>query len=126
MKLDAIGIASSDMRATVDFYTLLGFAFPAFRDDEQHVEPERREGEPRLMIDTKELMHGLIGEEALPPTHSVFALLCDSPAEVDAAVERVRAAGHKVIKEPWDAFWGQRYAIIADPDDYKIDLFAAL
>ncbi len=30
------------------------------------------------------------------------------------------------VKEPWDAFWGQRYAVIADPDGNTVDLFAAL
>ena len=34
-------------------------------------------------------------------------------------------AGFAVVKEPWDAFWGQRYAIVSDPDGYTIDLFAA-
>ena len=30
-----------------------------------------------------------------------------------------------VVHEPWDAFWGQRYAVVSDPDDNTIDLFAA-
>jgi len=30
-----------------------------------------------------------------------------------------------VVKEPWDAFWGQHYAIVADPEGYRCDLFAA-
>ena len=31
--------------------------------------------------------------------------------------------GHKA---PWDAFWGQRYAMIRDPDGNEVDLFAPL
>lgn len=126
MKLDAISIVSSDLKRSADFYTLLGFSFPAVGEGEQHVEPERRAGEPRLMIDAKELVRDMLGDEPVPPTHSMFALLCDSPAEVDTVAARVRSAGYTIIKEPWDAFWGQRYAIIADPDGYKIDLFARL
>ncbi len=49
---------------------------------------------------------------------------CAAAGEVDAAVAGVRAAGFKVVKEPWDAFWGQRYAIVADPDGYLVDVFA--
>jgi hypothetical protein len=30
-------------------------------------------------------------------------------------------AGHK---PPWDAVWGQRYAIVHDPDGNAIDLFS--
>ena len=29
-------------------------------------------------------------------------------------------------KQPWNAFWGQRYAQVADPDGNLVDLFAAL
>jgi catechol 2,3-dioxygenase-like lactoylglutathione lyase family enzyme len=29
-------------------------------------------------------------------------------------------------KEPYDAFWGQRYANVADPDGNAVDLFAPL
>jgi len=29
-------------------------------------------------------------------------------------------------EEPWDAFWGQRYAIVRDPDGNGVDLFAPL
>jgi hypothetical protein len=28
--------------------------------------------------------------------------------------------------EPWDAFWGQRYVTVKDPDRYQIDIFAEL
>ena len=34
------------------------------------------------------------------------------------------AAGVESHKEPWDAFWGQRYAVVKDPDGNHIDLFA--
>ena len=27
---------------------------------------------------------------------------------------------------PWDAFWGQRYAIVTDPDGNHVELFAPL
>jgi uncharacterized glyoxalase superfamily protein PhnB len=28
--------------------------------------------------------------------------------------------------EPWDAFWGQRYATAKDPDGNHVDLFASI
>lgn len=33
----------------------------------------------------------------------------------DSAVERALAAGATVVMEPWDAFWGARYAQVMDP-----------
>jgi uncharacterized glyoxalase superfamily protein PhnB len=38
----------------------------------------------------------------------------------------VVAAGFRSKKDPWDAFWGQRYAQVIDPDDNAVDLFAPL
>ena len=55
-----------------------------------------------------------------------LAFLLDSPADVDATYERLVAAGHDGHKEPWDAFWGQRYAVVHDPDGHGVDLFAPL
>jgi uncharacterized glyoxalase superfamily protein PhnB len=36
------------------------------------------------------------------------------------------AAGHHGKTAPWDAFWGQRYATVLDPDGNQVDLFAPL
>lgn len=125
-RLDAIAVTSTDMARTVAFYTLLGFEFGPLDPDAQHVEPAARPGEPRLMIDAAALVERLTGEAPRPSNHSAFALLCDSPAEVDMLAARVAEAGHAVVTEPWDAFWGQRYATVMDPDGTRIDLFAPL
>jgi len=125
-RLDAVAVASSNMGKTVAFYELLGFEFPQWAPEDQHVEPKTKPGEVRLMIDTFKLMEQLTGHTPQPPNHSSFALLCDSPAEVDALAATLNAAGHQMTTAPWDAFWGQRYATVKDPDGYQIDLFAAL
>jgi uncharacterized glyoxalase superfamily protein PhnB len=54
-----------------------------------------------------------------------FACRCDSPDEVDATYPRVTAAGYEGRQAPWHAFWGQLYAMLADPDGNRVDLFAA-
>ena len=55
-----------------------------------------------------------------------LAFKCGSPAEVDEVYARITAAGYKGRKAPWDAFWGQRYAVVEDPDGNGVDLFAPL
>ena len=55
-----------------------------------------------------------------------LAFLCDAPADVDATHDRLVAAGHHSHLAPWDAFWGQRYATVHDPDGNGVDLFAPL
>lgn len=126
MKIDAIAITSGDFKKTVHFYSLLGFTFPSFEADEQHIEPNVVPGAVRLMIDHKELIKSITGKEPFPPTHSSFAMLCEFPHEVDEVIKKIKENGFSVIKEPWDAFWGQRYAIVSDPDGYMVDLFALL
>lgn len=52
-----------------------------------------------------------------PPTtagRTTVVMHLDVP-DCDAAVARATAAGAKVILAPMDAFWGARYAQIADP-----------
>jgi uncharacterized glyoxalase superfamily protein PhnB len=34
--------------------------------------------------------------------------------------------GFTAATQPWDAFWGQRYAQVCDQDGNKYDLFADL
>jgi uncharacterized glyoxalase superfamily protein PhnB len=55
-----------------------------------------------------------------------LAFACDSPADVDATYASLLASGTKGHLAPWDAFWGQRYAIVLDPDGNHIELFAPL
>ena len=126
MKLDAISVTSTNLEKSAAFYSLLGFTFPAFDKGEKHIEPETKSGEVRLMIDAADLIQSITGSKPIPPNHSSFAILCENPAKVNSTVASVRAAGFVVVKEAWDAFWGQRYAIIQDPDGYMVDLFAPL
>lgn len=125
-RIDAVAVVSTDMKKTVAFYALLGFDFDGVDISADHVEPNLPEGATRLMIDTADLMERLTGHRGAPASHSGFGLLCDSPAEVDSMAEAVSAAGFDVVTAPWDAFWGQRYATVKDPDGYQTDLFAPL
>jgi catechol 2,3-dioxygenase-like lactoylglutathione lyase family enzyme len=126
MKIDAVSVTSKDLRESTKFYQLLGFEFPEFGDKEKHIEPITKPGDVRLMIDDHDLIKDITGVVPQPPSHSLFAMLCDSPAQVDETVDTIKAHGYTVVKEPWDAFWGQRYAIVRDPFGYMIDLFARL
>ena len=81
----------------------------------------------RIAWDTLELMQSIHPDWEPPRGHRMgLAFKCDNPAEVDELYQRVTEAGHTGHKPPWDAFWGQRYAVVVDPDGNLIDLFAAL
>ncbi|MEO8580937.1 MAG: VOC family protein [Gemmatimonadales bacterium] len=122
--LDAIGIVSSDLAKSIAFYRLLGLDFPDSTED--HVEATTAGG-LRVMLDNIELMKQLNPDWVAPAGHPIgLAFLCSSPADVDETYDRVVAAGHHGKTAPWDAFWGQRYATVLDPDGNQVDLFAPL
>ena len=122
--LNAIGIVSRDLGASVRFYRLLGVDLP--EPDGDHVEAVLPNG-LRLMLDTLELIKKLDPQWTEPKGHRMtLAFECASPAEVDAVHAKVTAAGHASKADPWDAFWQQRYAQVIDPDGNVVDLFAAL
>ena len=126
-KLDLVGVVVEDMRATLDFYRLLGLQFPDGAEAEGHVEVELHGG-LRLAFDTRDVIRSFDEEWAPPSGGHAFALAfkCGSPAEVDAVYAELVAAGYPSHKEPWDAFWGMRYAQVRDPDGNIVDLFAGL
>ena len=81
----------------------------------------------RLMFDDEAVVRSFLPAWARTDGNQVaLAFECASPAEVDEVYARVVAAGFHGEKEPWDAFWGQRYAQLQDPDAVGVDLFAAL
>lgn len=123
-RLDALGIVTSDMARSLEFYAILGIAVPQASDD--HVEATLPNG-LRLMWDTVELARQINPNWEAPVGHRMgMAFLCDSPTDVDSTYQKVLAAGFEGSKEPWDAFWGQRYAQVSDPDGNIVDLFAPL
>lgn len=94
--------------------------------DGPHVESTLPNG-LRLMWDSEELTRQIEPGWQKPSGQGMgLAFLCDSPQEVDRTYSRVIEAGFAGHKEPWDAFWGQRYAQVTDPDGNKVDLFAPL
>lgn len=126
MKLDAIGITAKNIKDSVRFYTLLGLDFPDLTEGTDHIEARTASG-LRLMLDTEELMKKINPQWEKPAGQRMaLAFNCDSPAKVDETFKKVIASGYKPGKDPWDAFWGQRYASVIDPDGNAVDLFAPL
>jgi uncharacterized glyoxalase superfamily protein PhnB len=126
-KLDAFGIVVSDMARSVAFYGRLGLAFPEGAENEGHAEAELGGG-MRYMLDTEDVMRSFDPEWQRPTDGHLVggAFRCESPEEVDRVYAELLEAGATPAKQPWDAFWGQRYAQLKDPDGTVIDLYAPL
>jgi catechol 2,3-dioxygenase-like lactoylglutathione lyase family enzyme len=126
-RFDAIGLVVSDMAASVTFYRRLGFAFPEGAEGQPHAEAALPNG-GRLLLDTEETVRSF-HPAFRPPSgagRASLALRCETPQEVDALYGELVGAGCHGELKPWDAVWGQRYAVVRDPDGNGVDLFAAL
>lgn len=126
-RIDMIGLVVADMAASLAFYRLLGMELPAEADSQPHVEVVLPGG-VRLAWDTVDVVRSFDpGWQPPSGSHRVaLAFDCGDPAGVDRAFALLVDAGHAGHLAPWDAFWGQRYAVVHDPDGNAVDLFADL
>jgi uncharacterized glyoxalase superfamily protein PhnB len=123
-ELNAIGIVVTDVGRSIAFYRLLGVDFPA--DGDGHIEATLPNG-TRLMLDEESVVKSFRPDWTREIGNQLaLAFECSSPAEVDKLYGRAKTDGFDAEKEPWDAFWGQRYAQLRDPDGVPVDLFAWL
>jgi catechol 2,3-dioxygenase-like lactoylglutathione lyase family enzyme len=123
-KFDLVGLVVEDLERSLAFYRRLGLDIP---EGEDHVEA-KLPGGLRIAWDSVETIRSF-DPDWQPPSGGQrigLAFLVDSPAEVDALYAELSQAGQGGHKEPWDAFWGQRYAQVKDPDGIVVDLFAPL
>ncbi|MGH8881401.1 MAG: VOC family protein [Stackebrandtia sp.] len=123
--LGLIGITTADLNRSLAFYRGLGIAVPDADGTEPHLEVTLPNG-PRLAWDALETVRGFDPGFKLADGRSAVSLAFElsDPSEVDETYQRVAAdfGGHLA---PWDAPWGQRYAILLDPDGNTVDLFAS-
>ncbi len=125
-KLDVVGVVVADMARALAFYRLLGLDVPADADSEPHVEVHLPGG-MRLAFDTEATIASFHpGWRPGSGGRVGLAFAVPDAAAVDAAYAELTAAGHHGELEPFDAFWGMRYASVRAPDGTGVDLFAPL
>ncbi|MGI8586188.1 MAG: VOC family protein [Chloroflexia bacterium] len=125
-QIDMIGLTVHDMAASLGFYRLLGLDVPVGVEAELYVDLITSNGY-RISWNSEEMVKEIDPSWVTPVGQRIgLAFKCDSPAEVDALYAEIVSRGHPGHKAPWDAFWGQRYAVVTDPDGNLVDLFAPL
>ena len=124
-RLDMIGLVARDMAASLAFYRGLGLEIAEGAESQPHVEATLPGG-LRIAWDTVEVMQSFDPGWKPAEGGAAFSLafLVDSPAEVDELYAELTGAGYEGHLEPWNAFWGQRYAVLRDPDGNDVALFA--
>ncbi|MEU2231938.1 VOC family protein [Streptomyces vietnamensis] len=124
-RFDLVGLVVSDMAASLAFYRRLGLDVPAGAESAPHVEAALPGG-LRIAWDTEDVVRSFDPGWTRPAggNRVELAFRCGTPAEVDAVYEELVAAGYRGHLKPWDAVWGQRYAVVLDPDGSGVSLFA--
>lgn len=127
-RIEVVGLVVRDMDASLAFYRRLGLEIPEDPDPDGHGHVETTlPGGMRIAWDTYDVVKSFDPEWSEPTgSRMSLAFRVDSPAEVDELYAELVAAGHEGHLEPFDAFWGQRYATLHDPDGNPVDLFAPL
>jgi len=128
-KLDAFGVVVRDLQRSVVFYRLLGAPFLQGSEVSEHGHAEAiLEGGIRFMLDTEESIKSFAPawQRGAGQSGAAVAFRCESAAAVDHLYAHAINAGGHAHKEPWDAFWGQRYAQLRDPDGNPVDLYSDL
>jgi catechol 2,3-dioxygenase-like lactoylglutathione lyase family enzyme len=106
--LNALTLATHDMRRSVDFYRSLGF--------ELHYGSETT-GFTSFLCGTA-FLNLILMPESVP--WSWWGRAIFHVNDVDAFYARARAHGYAVAAPPRDAEWGERYFHLTDPDGHEL------
>jgi catechol 2,3-dioxygenase-like lactoylglutathione lyase family enzyme len=125
--LHMLNVIVGDMRASLEFYRRLGVMPRSQGSPGAHVQI-KMPGGFSLELDTAESARAWhAGWRADPASARViigFAL--PNREAVDERYAELTAAGHPGRQPPFDAHWGARYAIVADPDGNDVGLMSPI
>jgi catechol 2,3-dioxygenase-like lactoylglutathione lyase family enzyme len=126
--LNQVNLVVSDMDASIAFYRRLGLDVPdgAAHDGIRHVDIPMAGG-AQLDLDNETLAQVYSAEWRQPEggRRIVIGFSLPSRAAVDDVYRELTAHGYRSVQVPYDAFWGARYAIVADPDDNEVGLMSS-
>ena len=128
--LQQINVVVRDMRRALEFYRVLGLAIeevaPEWAEWAKHHSRGRTSNGIRVEFDSvafaKQWNPGLDDTKLGSATITIFHV--ETREEVDRVHARVVQAGYRSHKPPEDAFWGARYAIVADPDGNSVGIMS--
>jgi uncharacterized glyoxalase superfamily protein PhnB len=130
--LNQIDLIVRDMEASLAFYRALGVEIPdtvvwRTATGTHHVDVELPGG-MTLHLDSPALA-GVYDRGWRAPTGAgtrvVIGFRVEARDEVDRLHAKLVALGHPSAHDPWDAFWGARYAVLEDPDGTHVGIMSA-
>jgi catechol 2,3-dioxygenase-like lactoylglutathione lyase family enzyme len=129
IRLDQLNLVVHDVEASRAFYSHLGLDFGDVPDpvwDAHHV--SSRHDDPTLLdVDLDSETFAARWNQGWPGGSGVvLGFKVESRDEVDALVASLTADGVPVQQEPYDAFWGARYAVVSDPDGNGVGIMSPI
>lgn len=124
--LHMLNLVVRDVQASIAFYRRLGVAGadgPAVTGGHAQL---RMPGGFSLELDDAEsarLWHAAFRSDPAS-VGVVIGFALESRAAVDERYAELTSAGYAGRQPPFDAFWGARYAIVADPDGHDVGLMS--
>jgi catechol 2,3-dioxygenase-like lactoylglutathione lyase family enzyme len=121
--LDQVNIVVTDMEAAVAFYRRLGLTIPdSYAAFHAHHRSAQVPGGVDLDFDSVEFARHW--DKGWQTGAAVFGFKVDSRERVDAIYADLTGVGYRGQQEPYDVFWGARYAIVEDPDGNAVGIMS--
>ena len=119
--LDHVNLVVNDMDRTLAFYRKLGVEIPDnavwSTASGGHHATSNPGGGVDLDFDSVELAGAYnTGFSGSASARTMIGFRVETREGVDELWAELTGAGYKGLQEPFDAFWGARYAIVEDPD----------
>jgi len=118
-------LTCKDLDASIRFYRdAIGFAVvQLFEHQGKPVAAVLVAGDCRLILNQDD---GQLGWDRIKGQGFYLQINVPSPADVDAAAERIKATGAALLDEPSDRPWGARMFQVRDLDGFKLGVSCPL
>jgi catechol 2,3-dioxygenase-like lactoylglutathione lyase family enzyme len=127
--LEQINLVVGDMEAAAAFYRRLGVEFedvpPEWAEWAAH---HRNSSGPGVDLDLDSRAFASVWNTSWSRERSgvVMGFRLPDRDAVDAMYADLTGAGYRGQQEPYDAFWGARFAVVEDPDGNPVALMSAV
>jgi catechol 2,3-dioxygenase-like lactoylglutathione lyase family enzyme len=127
IRLDQLNLVVHDVQSSRAFYARLGVDFEGDNDpvwSHHHVSGLHNERVP-LDLDLDSTTFANKWDRGWPGGKGlVVGFKVERREDVDALVAELTSEGAPVQQEPYDAFWGARYAVVSDPDGNGVGIMS--
>lgn len=125
--LKQINLVVRDMMAAVDFYSRLGVEVAA-TESQWELDHRNVQSPDGLDFDLDSSTFAATWNKGWPSGQAgaVVGFSVVRRDTVDAIYADLTGAGYVGQQPPYDAFWGARYAVVADPDGTSVGIMSAI